>query len=292
MNKIATQMLESARKFVEEHPDIVKATLLTGGLGALGGAIMTPSTDPNEPAEKRFGRRLKNALLGAAIVGGGTALLGSAGANLTSAKLTTQKTPEEVIKTAVPDFLTNPLTLGGAAGGGGLYGWIKDTEAKHLKAKDVADAIDLTPSAWKGKSSKVPSGLSWATSHLRSVLGDFSNLDAHKKLIDLAGPENYVKMLDEAGVEGTKMLQGYVDELTEQINKPGIAAKEALEAQLNNATKGFEKLNPASKEAWTFLDDVLGKMKHFARRSPRTAVLATVPAAVLGGLGLAASSDD
>lgn len=291
MNKIATQMLDAARKFVEEHPDIVKATLLTGGLGALGGAIMTPSTDPNEPAEKRFGRRLKNALLGAAIVGGGTALIGSAGANLSSAKLMTQKTPEEVIKTAVPDFLTNPLTLGGAAGGGGLYGWIKDTEAKHLKARDVADAIGLTPSAWKGKK---PSGLSWATSQLKSVLGDFSNLDAHKKLVDLAGPENYVKMLDEAGVEGTKMLQGYVDELTKQINKPGIATgvKEALEAQLDNATKGFEKLNPASKEAWTFLDDVLGKMKHFARRSPRTAVLATVPAAVLGGLGLAASSDD
>lgn len=291
MNKIATQMLDAAREFIEEHPDIVKATLLTGGIGALGGAIMTPSTDPNEPAEKRFGRRLKNALLGATIVGGGTALLGSAGANLSSAKLMAQKTPEEVIKTAVPDFLTNPLTLGGAVGGGGIFGWIKDTEAKHLKARDVANAIGLTPSDWKGK---VPTGLSWATSHLKNTLGDFSNLKLHEKLVDLAGPENYVKMLDEAGVEGTKMLQGYVDELTKQLNNPGIAegAKEALEKQLKNATKGFEKLNPASKEAWTFLDDILGKVKHFARRSPRTAAFATIPAAVLGGLGLAASSDN
>lgn len=141
MEKLASQMLEKAKQFIESNPQVVKNTLLAGGLGAAAGAMLpSPAEDEDEPASERVKRRLKNALLGGAVAGGAGALLSNAAYNFGTAKLQRQMTPEEKFIEAqegLSDTLTNPLTLlGGAAVGGGI-GATKDWKVQQGKANTI-----------------------------------------------------------------------------------------------------------------------------------------------------------
>ncbi len=141
MEKLASQMLEKAKQFVESNPQIVKNTLLAGGLGAAAGALIpSPAEDEDEPASARLKRRLKNALLGGTIAGGAGALLSNAAYNFGTAKLQRQMTPEEKFIEAQDDLagtLKNPLTLlGGATVGGGI-GAVKDWKVQQGKANTI-----------------------------------------------------------------------------------------------------------------------------------------------------------
>lgn len=146
-------MLDKAKQFVEANPQLVTNTLLAGGLGAVGGALLpTPKEDEDELASDRVKRRLKNALIGAAVVGGTGALLSNAAYNFGTAKLQRQLTPEEKSKLLLDKtqdtthaVLTNPYALGAASAGGGLYGQFagksSDFAARKLKADKYIEGI-------------------------------------------------------------------------------------------------------------------------------------------------------
>lgn len=145
MEKLASQMLEKAKQFVQSNPQIVKNTLLAGGLGAAAGALIpSPAEDEDEPASARLKRRLKNALIGGTVAGGAGALLSNAAYNFGTAKLQRQLTPEEKFIEAQDDLagtLKNPLTLlGGAAVGGGV-GATKDWKVQQEKANTIIKNI-------------------------------------------------------------------------------------------------------------------------------------------------------
>lgn len=145
MEKLASQMLEKAKQFVASNPQIVKNTLLAGGLGAAAGAMIPSSAeDEDEPASARLKRRLKNALIGGTVAGGAGALLSNAAYNFGTAKLQRQLTPEEKFIEAQDDLagtLKNPLTLlGGAAVGGGI-GAAKDWKVQQDKANTTIENI-------------------------------------------------------------------------------------------------------------------------------------------------------
>jgi polyhydroxyalkanoate synthesis regulator phasin len=143
MEKLASQMLDKAKQFIENNPQIVKSTLLAGGLGAIGGAMLpTPGEDEDEPATKRMKRRLRNALLGGAVAGGAGALLSNAAYNFGTAKLQRQMTPEEKwneIQNSTADTIKHPLTLAGGAVVGGSVGAVKDYKRHQELANNIID---------------------------------------------------------------------------------------------------------------------------------------------------------
>lgn len=143
MEKIASQMLDKLKTFAEENPDLVKTTLLAGGIGALGGAMIPSSKEEDEEstATERVGRKLKNALIGATVVGGAGALLSNAAKNFNTAKFQRQLTPEEKTEQAVASVMGvghNPVTLGGLALTGGLIGGAKDRKEIYGNAESLA----------------------------------------------------------------------------------------------------------------------------------------------------------
>lgn len=62
MNKLASQLLEKAKDFIEENPELITGLAASGGIGALGGAMFT-DTDDEDSAGEKFKKRLKNALI-------------------------------------------------------------------------------------------------------------------------------------------------------------------------------------------------------------------------------------
>lgn len=151
MEKLASQMLEQAKNFIEANPQIVKNTLLAGGLGAAAGAMMSsPAEDEDEPASVRLKRRLKNALIGGAVLGGTGALLSNAAYNFGTAKLQRQPTPEEKFIEAqgnVSDMVAHPLTLTAGAAGGAGFGAVRDYNRHQEKANTIIQNISKKTSA-------------------------------------------------------------------------------------------------------------------------------------------------
>lgn len=141
-------MLDKLQQFVQENPELIKSTLLAGGAGALGGALLTGKESDHESTGSRVSRKLKNALLGALAAGGGTALLINAGKNFGSAKLQSAPTPEDKFKQGLKDigkgtssFLKNPLTLTGTTGAGLAKGFKMSRDAKHTHAAELWNAL-------------------------------------------------------------------------------------------------------------------------------------------------------
>lgn len=174
MEKLASQMLEQAKNFIEANPQIVKNTLLAGGLGAAAGAMMSsPAEDEDEPASVRLKRRLKNALIGGAVLGGTGALLSNAAYNFGTAKLQRQPTPEEKFIAAqdkMSDIVAHPFTLVGGAAGGAGFGAVRDYKKHQDRANHVIDAMNEQGKAAIGEHNKVVSGLRGSISKMEENL--------------------------------------------------------------------------------------------------------------------------
>lgn len=191
MQKIASQIFESLKNYIDENPDLVKATLIAGGLGAAGGLMSPVSTDKNEPASSRFKKRLKNALIGAGALGTAGALLQNASNNISTAKLPQQPTPEETISKVVnktTDTLTHPATLLTGAGLGALIGRRKgiplidstgDAADTTHKAKLLAENIARTTKD-DTKGIKTILGKNAKDSDAISAIKDWINLSKNK----------------------------------------------------------------------------------------------------------------
>lgn len=167
MEKIASAMLDKLKTFADENPELVKTTLLAGGIGALGGAMIPSSKEEDEEstAAERVGRKLKNALIGATVVGGAGALLSNAAKNFNNAKFQRQLTPEEKTERAFAsamDTVHQPATLGGLALAGGLYGGARDRKNVYKNSERLAKQLSKLDDTinGKGKLKDVFSGLS------------------------------------------------------------------------------------------------------------------------------------
>lgn len=167
MEKIASAMLDKLKTFADENPELVKTTLLAGGIGALGGAMIPSSKEDDEEstAAERVGRKLKNALIGATVVGGAGALLSNAAKNFNNAKFQRQLTPEEKTERAFASAMNTvhqPATLGGLALAGGLYGGARDRKNVYKNSERLAKQLSKLDDTItdKGKLKDVFSGLS------------------------------------------------------------------------------------------------------------------------------------
>lgn len=209
MEKVASKMLDKLQQFVQENPELIKSTLLAGGAGALGGALLTGKESDHESTGSRVSRKLKNALLGALAAGGGTALLINAGKNFGSAKLQSAPTPEDKFKQGLKDigkgtssFLKHPLTLTGTTGVGFARGFKMSRDAKHTHAAELWNALRENADDMKLGN--------LTDSKLKDLLAGSPKLDV-SKMHDLK--------------RATRMLREHKDELTDYIKTNEVFSK-------------------------------------------------------------------
>lgn len=222
MEKIASQMLDKLKTWVDENPELVKTTLLTSGLGAAAAAALTGKESDYERTSTRVKRRIRNALFGALAAGGSVGLLHYAGKNIANAKLKNAPTPEEKFNKAVDDTtnavggaLLSPLALTGA----GAYGAKKglslsldktNNRAARLTKSIMSDIEDINKANAKtggpilatlqGVLGKDPKDVSDAA----KILKNNFNADAVRAYVNTlsgAPKENMYKLLREAGFD-------------------------------------------------------------------------------------------
>jgi hypothetical protein len=110
MNKLASQLLEKAKDFIEENPGLVTGLAASGGLGALGGAVFT-DTDETDSAGEKFKKRLKNALIAGGLA---SAAFGAGSYGLSKLKNALPEDDESPLSAAVHS--TPVRALGGGVG--------------------------------------------------------------------------------------------------------------------------------------------------------------------------------
>ena len=114
MNKLASQLLDKAKDFIEENPGIVAGLAASGGLGALGGAVFT-DVDENDSASEKFKKRLKNAL----ITGGlASAAFGAGSYGISKLQNALPEDDESPMRAAIHSTPVRALGLSAGATGG------------------------------------------------------------------------------------------------------------------------------------------------------------------------------
>lgn len=222
MEKIASQMLDKLKTWVDENPELVKTTLLTSGLGAAAAAALTGKESEHERTSTRVKRRIRNALFGALAAGGSVGLLHYAGKNIANAKLKNAPTPEEKFDKAIDDTtnavggaLLSPLALTGAGVYGAKKGLSRSLDKTHNRAarltKSIMSGIEDVNKAnakvgkpilanLQGVLGKDPKDVSDAA----KILKNNFNADAVRAYVNtLQGSqkENMYKLLREAGFD-------------------------------------------------------------------------------------------
>lgn len=256
MIKIASQALGAISDFLQEHPKTTMG-LLGGGLGALGGALVTGDGEEDETPEERTQRRLKNALILGGMGAGAGALLGAGAETLNSAIPASISTPEEMI-----GALGNPALVGSVAAAGGAIG---GNALQNAVQSDLKTKVRMINEGLSG--TKLPIPEKATMSEIRAAIPELLNsvkgntLDKTKLLNSLYG---HFHVAPGDAVELAKKLQHY-----------GISTA-ALEETLPKAFEGVEK------GTWNLMK--------FLRRNKYTAGAAAL--AGLGAAGLASSLRD
>lgn len=293
-------MLDKLKTFADENPELVKTTLLAGGIGALGGAMIPSSREEDEEstAAERVGRKLKNALIGATVVGGAGALLSNAAKNFNNAKFQRQLTPEEKTErafAAAMDTVHQPATLGGLALAGGLTGGVYDRKNVYKNSERLAKQLSKVTNpktgksieiAGKGKLSDVFGGLSGketsddAWKALRSYLRDLPDdktkdavFDALQRATGASSESEVRKILAAAGLQDAfdsksrTLLLDAKNKLTSAFGR-----NNGFKSRLDDLTKGLGKATQyGGGKAWRHL-----------KRNKYTYLLGTAVPTVLG----------
>lgn len=293
MEKIASAMLDKLKTFADENPELVKTTLLAGGIGALGGAMIPSSREEDEEstAAERVGRKLKNALIGATVVGGAGALLSNAAKNFNNAKFQRQLTPEEKTErafAAAMDTVHQPATLSGLALAGGLTGGVYDRKNVYKNSERLAKQLSKLDDTITGKgklkdvfgglSSKETSDDAWKAlrSYLRDLPSDATKdevFNALQKATGASSASEVRKTLAAAGLQdafdsGSRtLLMDAKGKL-----KAAFGRNNGFKSRLDDLTKGLGKATQyGGGKAWRHL-----------KRNKYTYLLGTAVPTVLG----------
>lgn len=266
MNKIATQLLEQAKSYINENPELIRNVLGAGVVGAGAGGLLFGGGDKNEPTDKKVKRRLKNALLGGLMAGGAAGLLTHGGKQLATAMPAQAETPMEAVE-SFPSSLK--ARLGYTAAGGILGHKVKKELEKDglnvlkntLRQKGIANA-HLIPDATTGNRHIARAAAEEVLDNLRKNPADF------QKAFDLA--------------EGTKNRAAKVKKITKLFRNAGIDTSTML-AELPEATKIPIKADPSkiAEKAMTeqpLSSKMLKKLKNIGRGNAAMAGLMTAGA--------------
>lgn len=200
MEKLASSVLDSIKQVTDENPTLVTNLLIGGGAGALGGALLTGSSDdPDETAGSRTLRRIKNALIGAGLGAGGAGLLSYGTDKMTHAL------PVDDVDPATQAWNSDLTRVLGAVGAGSTAGFVTHRNATH-RAQDLLSR--LVP---KSKAVKDPIyTLNQLVNNSKNTTGSQINIiDILKK--DTGGNGAAIsKLLSDAGVT-TKGLDKAID---------------------------------------------------------------------------------
>lgn len=240
-------MLDKLKTFADENPELVKTTLLAGGIGALGGAMIPSSREEDEEstAAERVGRKLKNALIGATVVGGAGALLSNAAKNFNNAKFQRQLTPEEKTErafAAAMNTVHQPATLGGLALAGGLTGGVYDRKNVYKNSERLAKQLSKVTDPVTGKSIEIK-GKGKLSDVFGGLSGKETSDDAWKAL------RSYMRDLPD---DATK------DEVFEALKRATGASSDS-ELRKTLAAAGLQ--DTFDDYSRTLLRDAKGKMK-------------------------------
>lgn len=274
-------MLDKAKQFVEANPQLVTNTLLAGGLGAVGGALLpTPKEDEDELASDRVKRRLKNALIGAAVVGGTGALLSNAAYNFGTAKLQRQLTPEEKSKLLLDKthdtthaVLTSPYTLGTAAVGGGLYGQFGGKHSDYFARKEKANAYIKGIREIRQKNK------------LKGKAQQQLNLDLPAENSGARGLRQWLSKNNDMSDAAKKLRADLLRDAAGHIT-PGEAAKLIREYGVHPLDAGLDTAKLSR------LANFKAGIKPWLRSNKFTALGAVLAPAILGGVGYAMGTSD
>lgn len=182
MNKIASQLLEKAKDFINENPGLVTGLAASGGIGALGGAIFT-DTDEDDSAGEKFKKRLKNALIAGGLA---SAAFGAGSYGLSKIQNALPEDDESPLSAAVHS--TPVRALGGALGVAGGLGW------QNKLSRDAINQVFPDTPMTKERLVEVLNG----------------NDDAAKAIIRKAwgdtNSESFKNWLDRTGIDTTKLV--------------------------------------------------------------------------------------
>lgn len=209
MIKVASQLLDNISGYMREHPEMVTGLLAGGGIGALGGALATGSSEDDEDsAGSRVSRRVKNALIGAAAGGAAGGGLGYAlGANgpLLAPLPEGDESPEMAAVTSIPG-----RGIMGALGFGiGHYG---DNKNIAKARESLLDSLEHNVTTSNGTVKSVRPGNIEAveaainTPNANGALkGQYTTLDKYKQWFEGnnpgATPRSFLDAAERAGVD-------------------------------------------------------------------------------------------
>ena len=286
-------MLDKLKTFAEENPELVKTTLLAGGIGALGGAMIPSSREEDEEstATERVGRKLKNALIGATVVGGAGALLSNAAKNFNNAKFQRQLTPEEKTErafAAAMDTVHQPATLSGLAIAGGLTGGFHDRKNVYKNSERLAKQLSKLDDTitGKGKLKDVFGGLSGketsddAWKALRSYMRDLPN-DATKDEVFNA-LKKATGASSDAELRKTLAAAGLQDAFDSDSRTLLLNAKGKLKSAFGRNNGFKSRLDDFASGAYSATKFGGGKAWRHLKRNKYTYLLGTAVPTVLG----------
>lgn len=234
MNKIASQLLEKAKDFIEENPGLVTGLAASGGIGALGGAVLA-DTDEDDSAGEKFKKRLKNALIAGGLA---SAAFGAGSYGLNKLQNALPEDDESPISAAVHS--TPVRALGGAVGVAGGLGWQNklSQEALNQVFPDTPMTKERLIEVLNGK------GDDAAMTAIRKAWGD-TNSASFKNWLERTGID-VTKLTDKSlsGVDDT--VNAIKDVLSKNKHLESIASKlnvtpEGL-ATLTHKIKGNKRL--------------------------------------------------
>lgn len=265
MIKVASQLLDNISGYMREHPEMVTGLLAGGGIGALGGALATGSSedDDEDSAGSRVSRRVKNALIGAVAGGAAGGGLGYAlGANgpLLAPLPEGDESPEMAAVTSIPG-----RSIMGALGFGiGHYG---DSKNMAKARESLLDSLEHNVAASNGTVKSVrPGNIEAVEAAINTpeasgnLKGQYTTLDKYKQWFEGnnpgATPRSFLDAAERAGVD-----------IDYKAIKDRYKGELSMSERFKDAMEGFDKKTLSTSAGRTDLLKRLTKARLYSRKA-------------------------
>lgn len=215
MEKLATQLLDKAKAYMDENPELVRNVLGAGAVGAGAGALLGGSSDPHETTGDKIKRRIKNALIGGAMAGGAAGLLSNSAKTIQEALPTSVETPYQTLSKVPSSASARALYAG--LGGSLAHAVNKAVKNSNTeKIKTIMTQLGTKSENRKGldriiDSIKSPESLNSAIKIMHNNPSPDLTLD---KVLKITNPNSadyadkvreYTKILNKAGIDTSKL---------------------------------------------------------------------------------------